>query len=239
MLTEKQHDLFIFIDDYIKKNGFAPSFDEMRMAVGLKSKSGIHSLVQNLIDRGFIEQLPNRARAMEIKKYPSDLKSFTKQEKSTGTNSISAVMENFKKLSADDYKRISPLAGDIVNIPVFGKIAAGTPIEAIKDTGESKIPVSSYMLGKGTFYALKVEGDSMIEAGIHDGDFVVIKETDHANDGAIVVALVDDEQVTLKYLQTKPNEVALIPANQRYQTKTFEPGRVKIQGELAMLIRNY
>lgn len=225
MLTQKQSELFKYIDSYLKKHGIAPSFEEMKEACGLKSKSGVFSLMKSLIDRGFIEQLPYRARAMSIKKYPE-----ISYQYDTGMSNITAIAEEKAKF---DYK------SDIINIPVYGKIAAGTPIDALKDTNGPTIPISSSVLGKGNFYALKIEGDSMIEAGIHDGDSVIIKETDYAENGKIVVALVDNQQATLKYLKKEKDKVSLIPANKNYETKTFSADRVKIQGELALLIRNY
>lgn len=216
MLTKRQMDLFKYLDSYISEHdGLAPSFDEMREAIGLKSKSGIFLLMKGLQDRGFIRTIPNRARAVEILKYPPFF--------NEGKDSLEPV----------------EIANDMINVPIYGKIAAGTPIEAIKGNGEDMVQVSSSMVGAGNFYALKVEGDSMIEAGIHDGDRVVIKDTSNARDGEIVVALIDEEEVTLKYIRNKDGKVRLIPANPQYDERVLDPNRVKVQGVLAMLLRSY
>ena len=210
MLTKQQLKLFMIIDESLKRDGVCPSFEEMKNSIGLKSKSGIHRLIKSLEERGFIRQIPNKARALEIVKYPENLTSHE------------PVNDNIK----------------MTTIPLYGKIAAGTPIAAIADTSET-MDVPSDMLGVGKFYALKVEGDSMIEAGIHSGDRVIIQETPNAENGTIVVALIDNEEVTLKYLYKKDGSIALKPANPNYQTRIFSPDRVKIQGKLAMLIRQY
>ena len=214
MLTKQQLKLFMIIDAGLKKNGICPSFDEMKEAIGLKSKSGVHKIVKSLEERGFITQLPNKARAISIKKYPMNYDDDVK-------NTI-PINDNFKMMS----------------IPLYGKIAAGTPISAIANQTETiDVPVS--MLGRGKYYALKVEGDSMIDAGIHDGDRVIIEECKNAQNGMIVVALIDDDEATLKYFYKRTDTIALKPANPNYQTRIFEPNRVKIQGKLAMLIRAY
>ena len=210
MLTKQQLKLFMIIDESLKKDGVCPSFEEMKNIIGLKSKSGIHRLIKSLEERGFIKQIPNKARALEILRYPENLTSHQ------------PVNDNIK----------------MTTIPLYGKIAAGTPITAIADTTET-MDIPSDMLGMGKFYALKVEGDSMIEAGIHSGDRVIIQETPNAENGTIVVALIDDEEVTLKYIYKKDGSIALKPANPNYQTRIFSPDRVKIQGKLAMLIRHY
>ncbi|MBD5405908.1 transcriptional repressor LexA [bacterium] len=210
MLTKQQLKLFMIIDESLKKDGVCPSFEEMKNIIGLKSKSGIHRLIKSLEERGFIKQIPNKARALEILRYPENLTSHQ------------PVNDNIK----------------MTTIPLYGKIAAGTPITAIADTTET-MDIPSDMLGIGKFYALKVEGDSMIEAGIHSGDRVIIQETPNAENGTIVVALIDDEEVTLKYIYKKDGSIALKPANPNYQTRIFSPDRVKIQGKLAMLIRHY
>lgn len=212
MLTKQQLKLFMIIDKSLKKDGVCPSFEEMKNEIGLKSKSGIHRLVKSLEERGLIRQLPNKARALEIIKYPPNL----------SAQNFIPVNDNIK----------------MTTIPFYGKIAAGTPIAAIADTSET-IDIPSDMLGSGRFYALRVEGDSMIEAGIHNGDRVVIQECHSAENGAIVVALIDEEEVTLKYLYKKDESIALTPANPDYQTRIFAPERVKVQGKLAMLIRSY
>ncbi len=214
MLTKQQLKLFMIIDENLKKEGVCPSFEEMKLLIGLKSKSGIHRLIKSLEERGFIKQIPNKARALEIIKYP----------------------ENY----GDNIKNPSPVNDNVkmVNIPLYGKIAAGTPIAAIADTSES-MEVPADMLGNGKYYALKVEGDSMINAGINNGDRIIIQEVADAPNGTIVVALIDNEEVTLKYLYKKDGSIALKPANPNYETRIFSPERVRVQGKIAMLIRSY
>lgn len=217
MLTEKQYKLLLFINKTLKETGCSPSFDEMKDAVGLKSKSGIHALIEALEERNFIKKLPHKARALEVLRLPK-LKP-------------SSIIEEEKK-------REQALQLSAVEIPLYGKIAAGTPIEAIANENE-KIAVPLDMVYKGQFYALTVEGDSMIEGGILDGDTAIIKKADTANNGDIVVALVDDCEATLKILKKEKNEVCLIPQNKNYQTRRFSADRVKIQGILSGIIRNY
>ena len=214
MLTKQQLKLFMIIDESLKKDGVCPSFEEMKNLIGLKSKSGIHRLIKSLEERGFLKQIPNRARALEIIKYPENY--------TTTPTFPSAVNDNVK----------------MVNIPLYGKIAAGTPIAAIADTSET-MEVPADMLGNGKYYALKVEGDSMINAGINSGDRIIIQEVADAPNGTIVVALIDNEEVTLKYLYKKDGSIALKPANPNYETRIFSPERVRIQGKIAMLIRSY
>ncbi len=214
MLTQQQMNLFIAIDESLKKNGVCPSFEEMKELVHLKSKSGIHRLISSLEERGFIRRLPNRARALEIIKYP----------------------ENYKERKIIEVTEISPLR--MVSIPLYGKIAAGTPIAAIANTTET-MSIPAGMLGNGNYYALRVEGDSMINAGINSGDRVIIEEAADAPNGTIVVALIDNEEVTLKYLYKKEGSIALKPANPNYETRIFAPDRVRVQGKIAMLIRSY
>ena len=212
MLTKQQIKLFCVIDDSLKREGVCPSFEEMKDLIGLKSKSGIHRLIKSLEERGFIRQIPNKARALEIVRYPENLREGT----------LPAINDNVKMTS----------------VPFYGKIAAGTPIEAIANQTDT-MDVPSEMLGTGKFYALKVEGDSMVEAGINDGDRIIIQETPTAENGTIVVALVDDSEVTLKYFYKKDGSIALKPANPNYETRIFAPERVKIQGKLSMLVRKY
>lgn len=217
MLTEKQYKLLLFINKTLKETGCSPSFDEMKDAVGLKSKSGIHALIEALEERNFIKKLPHKARALEVLRLPK-LKP-------------SSIIEEEKK-------REQALQLSAVEIPLYGKIAAGTPIEAIANENE-KIAVPLDMVYKGQFYALTVEGDSMIEGGILDGDTAIIKKADTANNGDIVVALVDDCEATLKILKKEKNEVCLIPQNKNYEIRRFSADRVKIQGILSGIIRNY
>ena len=213
MLTKKQYELLMLIDKRLKENGIPPSFEEMKEAVGLKSKSGIHRLITGLEERGFIRRLPNKARALEILRLPADAPH-------------PAAMASLP--AAND---------DTREIPLYGKIAAGTPIEALRS--EETIGVPSQLLGAGEHYALTVAGDSMIDAGILDGDTVIIKRCASALDGDIVVALVDGTDVTLKRLRRKGKTIALEPANPAYPTRIFSADRVAVQGTLAGLMRSY
>ncbi len=223
MLTKKQRDLLLFIHERVEAGDIAPSFDEMRDALGLKSKSGIHRLITALVERGYLERLPNRARALKVVKLPENYNAEAKAQANAAAEQDNGIFT--------PSSRVEP-------IPLYGKIAAGTPIEAIRNEGEYfEMPAS--MLGAGQFYALRVDGDSMIEAGINDEDIVIIKRCQTARDGTIVVALVDGEEVTLKRLGRKNGMVALIPENSAYQTRYLEPERVNIQGELVSLYRTY
>ena len=223
MLTKKQRELLLFIHERMKTGDIAPSFEEMKEALSLKSKSGIHRLITSLVERGYLERLPNRARALEVKKLP----------------------DGFKEGSAASVKpqpslkdKIIETLGDVVALPLLGKIAAGTPIEAIRNEGDF-FEVPSAMLGNGEYYALRVDGDSMIKAGINDHDIVVIKKSDRAQDGRIVVALVDGQEVTLKRLRREGGKVILEPENDAYKPRVLTADRVQIQGELSSLIRTY
>jgi repressor LexA len=223
MLTKKQRDLLLFINDRITAEDVTPSFEEMKEALGLKSKSGIHRLILALEERGYIQRLPNRARALEILRLPENMKA---KSSAPATPAKTA--------------KISPIRPDISFglIPLYGRIAAGTPIEAVRDEGES-LQVPPDMLGRGEHYALTVEGDSMIKAGINDQDLVIISRCDTAENGTIVVALVDGEEVTLKRLRRAGNKIVLEPENDSYEPRVLEPGRVKIQGRLVGLMRTY
>jgi repressor LexA len=223
MLTRKQHELLMFIHERMKESGIPPSFDEMKDALDLASKSGIHRLITALEERGFIRRLPNRARALEVVKLPDSIEgNLGKVTSPPARNSAGG---------SDDYARP-------VSVPVMGRIAAGTPIEAIQ-THSHTIAVPPEMLGAGEHYALEVRGDSMIEAGIFDGDTVLIRKQEHASTGEIIVALVDDEEATLKRLRRKGDTVALEAANPAYETRIFPPDRVKVQGRLVGLLRKY
>lgn len=213
MLTKRQHELLLLIDRRLREDGVSPSFEEMKDAVGLKSKSGIHRLITALEERGFIRRLPNRARALEVLRLPE-----------TAEANISML------------KPATEPAGT-VELPKYGKIAAGTPIEALR--GNDTISVPAEMVGAGQHYALTVAGDSMIEAGILDGDTVIIRRTDTVENGEIAVALVDGCEVTLKKIRRKGNAIALEPCNKDYETRIFSPERVTIQGKLVGLMRNY
>jgi len=237
MLTRKQYELLIFIDGRLQGSGISPSFDEMRDALGLKSKSGIHRLITGLEERGFIRRLPHRARALEVLKLPENL------EKPTPAAQIkSPPKQEFAPNVIKGEFNIpgAPVGGDAeaVHLPMYGKIAAGTPIEALRDTTNS-IDVPASILGSGEHYALEVEGDSMIDAGIFDGDTALIKRTDTAENGSIVVAMVDDSEVTLKRFRRKGQSIALEPANTAYETRICGPDQVKVQGRLVGLMRKY
>ena len=236
MLTKKQHELLMFIQERMKEAGVPPSFDEMKDALDLRSKSGIHRLITALEERGFIRRMPNRARALEVIKLPESSGHNLAKPK---TFSPSVIEGSLGKKPAP-----APSANDDrddtsgVALPVMGRIAAGTPISAIQHQSHT-IAVPPEMLAGGEHYALEVKGDSMIEAGILDGDTVVIKKSDTANAGEIVVALVDDEEATLKRLRKKGGSIALEAANPAYETRIFGPDRVAIQGKLVGLIRQY
>ena len=217
MLTEKQYNLLMFINKVNKETGQCPSFDEMKEAIGLKSKSGIHALISALEERNFIRRLKHRARALEVIRLPR----FKPQ----------AIIEEEKK-------REQALHNSVVSIPLYGKIAAGTPIEAIVDETET-VSVPFEMVALGQYYALKIEGDSMIEAGILDGDTAIIRKQNQADNGNIVVALVDNNEATLKILKKNDTTVSLIPCNKEYKTRTFDASRVKIQGILSGILRKY
>jgi len=215
MLTAKQRELLLFIDDRLKEDGVSPSFDEMREALELKSKSGVHRLISALEERGFIRRLPNRARALEVLKLPE-----------TRAATVTPI------------RPAVPLAAnDTMEIPLHGRIAAGTPIEALQGTETFAVPAA--LLGPGEHYALEVAGDSMVEEGILDGDFALIRKVDTARDGEIVVALIDNEEATLKTFRREGNMVRLDPANRQYEPQRYDPRRVQIQGRLAGLIRRY
>lgn len=229
MLTRKQHELIRFIQSRLEESGVSPSFEEMKEALDLKSKSGVHRLISALEERGFIRRLPNRARALEVLKQPDDV--TRKVSTRTAANSNTA-------LSPMQKPAVQPQpANDVVEIPLHGRIAAGVPIEALE--GQSMLPVPAALLGAGEHYALEVSGDSMIEAGILDGDFALIRRTDVARDGEIVVALVRGEEATLKYLRREDGRVRLDPANAAYEPQVYAPGEVEVQGKLAGLLRRY
>lgn len=235
MLTRKQYELLMFIDERLRATGISPSFDEMKDALDLKSKSGIHRLITGLEERGFIRRLAHRARALEVVKLPENLADQPLPSASSRF-SPTVIKGNFNQ---NALAGAAPIAAgvDAVSLPLYGKIAAGTPIEALASQNQIEVPAA--LLGPGEHYALTVEGDSMIEAGILDGDTVIIRRCDTADAGTIVVALVDDNEATLKRLRRKGGSIALEPANQKYETRIFPPDRVKVQGRLIGLMRNY
>ncbi len=232
MLTRKQHELLMFIHDRIRETGVSPSFDEMKEALDLASKSGIHRLITALEERGFLRRLPHRARALEVMKLPQQ----------ATTSAPSGGRQTFKPQVIEGERQAAPLpqmiANDTRELPILGRIAAGTPIEAIQQERD-RLQVPETILGAGEHYVLEVNGDSMIDAGILDGDYVVIRKTDHAATGEIVVALVDGETATLKRLRRKGASVALEAANEKYQTQIYNPDQVQVQGKLVGLIRRY
>jgi repressor LexA len=219
MLTAKQHELLMFIHGRLGRTGVSPSFDEMREALDLKSKSGVHRLISALEERKFIRRLPNRARALEIIKLPE-------------TNAPAAAA------GPAVGRHIAPApANDTIEIPLHGKIAAGTPIEALQ--GSESFAVPAALLGPGEHFALEVSGDSMVEEGILDGDFALIRKVETARDGEIVVALIDDSEATLKTFRHEGSMIRLDPANRHYEAQRYRPDQVAIQGRLAGLIRRY
>ena len=228
MLTRKQHELLRFIQSRLEESGISPSFEEMKEALDLKSKSGVHRLISALEERGFIRRLPNRARALEVLRQPDD--SGTKPARAE------AVAGN-QTVPGSAPERPAQPANDVIEIPLHGRIAAGVPIEALE--GQSMLPVPAALLGSGEHYALEVSGDSMVEAGILDGDFALVKRTNSARDGEIVVALVRGEEATLKYLRREEGMVRLDPANAAYEPQIYGPDEVEVQGKLAGLLRRY
>ena len=230
MLTKKQHELLVFINARLQETGVCPSFDEMKDALGLKSKSGIHRLITGLEERGFVRRLPHRARALEILR-------LADSTTSDGPANFDAKVIKGEFNSAPRGAEVAT-TGEAVELPLYGRIAAGTPIEALRDP-ENSVSVPPDLVGRGTHYALEVSGDSMVEAGILDGDVAIIREGETADNGTIVVALVDENEVTLKRLRRKGKSVALEPANAAYETRIFGPDQVKVQGTLVGLIRTY
>lgn len=229
MLTEKQRDLLLFINSRMKGTDIAPSFEEMKNALDLKSKSGIHRLISALVERGYIERLPHRARALRVLQLPDGMKA---DNQSNTDKQLDADKNVFREA-------MQTLAGATFDtVPVFGKIAAGTPIEAISHEHDS-IPLPPGMIGAGEHYALTIDGDSMIKAGINNHDTVIIKRCDSAENGTIIVALVDGEEATLKRLRRAGGKIVLEPENDDYEPQILEPERVEIQGRLAGLIRSY
>ena len=225
MLTKKQKNLLLFINKKIRSTGVSPSYEEMKNSLNLKSKSGIHRLISALEERGFIKRLAHKARALEVLKLPE-------------TASANDIYNSFSPSVIKGGLDISNDKKNINDVPVLGRIAAGTPIEAIQNE-VSRIPLPSNIENNGEFFGLKVKGDSMIDAGINDGDTVIIKKADRAENGKIVVALIDDHEAMLKRIRIKGKTVALESANRNYETKIFGPDRVKVQGVLISLYRNF
>ena len=221
MLTRKQHELICFINDRLAETGVSPSFEEMKDALDLKSKSGVHRLISALEERGFLRRLPNRARALEVLKMPER-----------------AEPRRAASTPAPTARRIVPEpANDVVEVPLHGRIAAGVPIEAFESS--TTLPVPAALLGSGEHFALEVAGDSMVEAGILDGDYALIRRQDVARDGEIVVALIEDSEATLKYFRREGAMIRLDPANRAYDPQRYAPAQVRVQGKLAGLLRRY
>ncbi len=233
MLTRKQHELIRFIQARLEDTGISPSFEEMKEALDLKSKSGVHRLISALEERGFIRRLPNRARALEVLRQPDDVSA---KIPAPAAAQVSAPTLAVAATTKAPRARPEP-ANDVVELPLHGRIAAGVPIEALETT--ATLPVPAALLGPGEHYALEVSGDSMIEAGILDGDFALIRRTDTARDGEIVVALVRGEEATLKYLYRDRGQIRLDPANGAYEPQIYGPNEVEVQGKLAGLLRRY
>ena len=236
MLTRKQHELLMFIDRHLRTTGFSPSFEEMKEALKLRSKSGIHRLITALEERGFIARRAHRARALEVIRLPETMA----QKQAAPVAREQAFAPNVIRGNFATNLAGAKTANDAtaVQLPLYGRIAAGLPIEALRDSGASvEVPVA--MLGNGEHYALEVQGDSMVDAGILDGDTVLIRRSDIAENGQIVVALVDESEVTLKRLRRRGNSIALEAANPKYETRIFGPDRVKVQGKLVGLLRRY
>lgn len=223
MLTRKQHDLLTFINNRLGAEGVSPSFEEMKEALQLKSKSGVHRLINALEERAFIRRLPNRARALEVLRMP---------------DTAPVVSAPSTVIHADFSRpRVREAANDVIEVPLHGRIAAGLPMEAMESDRSLSVPAA--LLGPGDHYALEVSGDSMIDAGIFDGDYALVKRCDTARDGDIIVALVDNAEATLKYLQHEKGMIRLDPANPAYEPQRYLPSRIRVQGKLAGLLRRY
>ena len=231
MLTRKQHELICFISDRLGETGVSPSFEEMKEALDLKSKSGVHRLISALEERKFIRRLPNRARALEVLRMPD-----RPEQGRTGGAKAALARDGAARIPANIRSMPQP-ANDVIEIPLHGRIAAGVPIEAFEDSAMLAVPAA--LLGGGDHYALEVAGDSMVEAGILDGDYALIRRTEVARDGEIVVALIEDSEATLKYFRREGAMIRLDPANRAYDPQRYDPRQVRVQGKLAGLLRRY
>ena len=236
MLTKKQYELLTFIHQRLSETGVSPSFDEMKDALDLRSKSGIHRLITGLEERKFIRRLPHRARALEVLRLPDN----RPPQSAPGHSGFSptVIRTDFPQQRTPAVLQSAEMANDVIALPMYGRIAAGTPIEALRDES-NVVQVPASLMGPGEHYALEVDGDSMIDAGIYDGDTVILERCDAAESGSIVVALIDDAEVTLKRLRRKGGSIALEPANTAYETRIFGPDRIKVQGRLVSLLRRY
>ena len=235
MLTRKQHELLSFIDRHLKATGYSPSFEEMKEALALRSKSGIHRLISALEERGFLRRHHHRARALEVVRLPNEAARADAPPAAAAQFAPNVIRGDFTARLPG--VRSATEAG-AVQLPLYGRIAAGLPIEALRDNG-AQVEVPMAMLGQGDHYALQVDGDSMVDAGILDGDTVIIRKSDTAENGQIIVALVDDREVTLKRLRRRGNSVALEPANPKHRVQVLPADQVKVQGKLVGLLRRY
>jgi repressor LexA len=256
MLTRKQRDLLLFIDAKLRSEGISPSFEEMKIALGLKSKSGIHRLINALVERGFIKRLANRARALEVVRLAEEVSpqrgspapAYVQEVMATYEANTAAAHQTAQILPLSTRRGASPAqaaqgplartALNMVELPLHGRIAAGLPIEALEHA-DTLVAVPTTLVGKGEHYALEIEGDSMVDAGILTGDIVVIRKTDAAKDGEIVVALVDDNEATLKRIEYRDHKVHLLPANKMHHPQSYQAPRVRVQGKLVGLLRRY
>jgi repressor LexA len=245
MLTRKQYELLVYVKSHMDKHGVSPSFDEMKEALALKSKSGIHRLITGLEERGFIRRLPHRARALEVVRLPDNhLAAIHGAKPGTTFQPGAGAAPNFQpNVIRGDFRKDIPGAvaaanAAAVSLPLYGRIAAGQPIEAIQDNSET-VDVPAELVARGEHFALTVVGDSMVDAGIFDGDTAIIRRQDTADTGEIVVALLDEGEVTLKRLRRRGASIALEPANKAYETRIFGPDRVRLQGKLVGLLRRY
>ena len=227
MLTRKQHELITFIQNKLEESGISPSFEEMKEALDLKSKSGVHRLISALEERGFIRRLPNRARALEVIRTPEGSVTKATPRPANANDALASLRVPAPRAAAND----------VIELPLHGRIAAGMPIEALE--GQTTLPVPAALLGAGEHYALEVSGDSMIEAGILDGDYALVRRTNTARDGEIVVALIRGEEATLKYLRREAGMIRLDPANGAYDPQIYRSDEVEVQGKLAGLLRRY
>jgi repressor LexA len=233
MLTRKQQELLTFIDARLRTDGVSPSFEEMKDALQLRSKSGVHRLINALEERAFIRRLPNRARALEVLQLPEAMRATKPVLKLVPPAAAPALAAATPR----PHVQAMIAANDSVSVPLHGRIAAGLPVEALESDRSLAVPAA--LLGPGDHYALEVSGDSMIDAGIFDGDYALIRRCDDARDGDIVVALIDDEEATLKYLRREKGQIRLDPANPAYEPQRYAANRVRVQGKLAGLLRRY
>ncbi len=231
MLTQRQHDLLVYINGYISDHGISPSYDDMRAGLGLRSKSGIHRLISALVERGFLRRMKNRARALEVLKLPDSAQGRP------GPGSLAVAASGYDPFAGGGGREAQ--AGETISVPLLGRIAAGTPITALSDyTTTAEVP-RTMISGVGHHFALQVEGDSMQDAGIFDGDLALFRQCEDAENGTVVIALIEREEATLKRLRKRGDRIALEPANEHYETRIYGPDQVDVQGRLVGLLRMY